>query len=786
MLKKPTIVSVLVVIIVFAFLSASAKSNNKVRILTKKSHAERLWQTSGHADATAEAFTHWDEDVPAEIPTSCAKCHSTPGFLDFISDGVVDSAAATGTTVECEVCHTNSERGIVRDHTSVIFPSDVLVENLGPEALCMECHQGRQSTPDVDDHIEAAGVTDDDEVSPSLRFRNIHYYAAAASQFGTVTKGGYEYSGKSYDARFSHITGYNACITCHNPHSLEVDLEACNTCHTGANDPKNIRFPGSFFFGVKDPKNIRFYGSFVDYDGDGDMEEGICYEIQGFLEKLYEAIQAYATNVIGAPIVYDSHTYPYFFNDTNGNGVADEDETTYGNKYGSFTARLVRATYNFQFAKKDTAGYAHGGKYIIELLYDSIEDLNSALPNPLSMLSSALISMTGMHRTDEGHFNGSAEAWRHWDEDGEVRSSCAKCHSAEGLPYLLENGENVAAEISNGLLCTTCHTSPPRVKTVDSVTFPSGEVADMGDSSNICLNCHQGRKSKVDIDETIASGPGPYSFQNVHYFPVGAVLLGSKVHGGYEYDGKTYTGQKTWANHNGCFDTCVECHMGTKSVRKITTDNNSSSTTYSINNIRKANQRGQFYTRSKKSIRRTNRRALNQNDNSTTTYGDHNVHKPNPSDCVYCHGQDVSQPNPGADPENFKFSGIRPASTPDYDGDGDTTEALKYEIQWLEEVLYTQIQAYATNTIGAPIVYDAHKYPYFFNDTNGNGEVDPGENIYPNKYTSFDAALLKATYNYQFSKKEPHGYIHNSLYVAQLLVDSIENLGGDVSAYTWR
>lgn len=733
MLKKPQIVGILFMIMVFALVSATTGPKNKAGVLSKKSHAEKLWKASGHADKDAEAFTHWDED--GEVPTSCAKCHSTPGFQDFIADGTVDSAAPIGTTVECEVCHTDIEKGILRDHTSVTFPSGALVENLGPESLCMECHQGRESTTRVNSHIATAGVEDDDTVSTKLSFRNIHYYAAAATQFGTVAKGGYEYTGKSYDARFSHITGYNACITCHNPHSLEVSLEACNTCHTGLKDPKNI----GIYTDVKDPKDIRFYGSFMDYDGDGDMEEGIYYEIQGLQEKLYSAIKDYGKDVGGAPIVYDSHTYPYFFNDTNSNGVADANEATYGNRYRSFTVRLIKATYNYQFSKKDPANYAHGGKYVIELLYDSTEDLNTALFNPASL--------AGMNRTDEGHFNGSAEAWRHWDEDGEVSSSCARCHSAEGLPYYLENGTNVAAEISNGLLCTTCHTSPPRVRSAGPVIFPSGVIKDMGDSSNICITCHQGRESKFSVDRKIAASPGPYTFTNIHYFPVGAVLYGSEVHGGYEFDGKAYVGRKYWYNHNGLFDTCVECHMGTQSPRKAVQSGKMTIAGISPNT-------------------------------------DHNVHKPNPEDCVYCHGQDVSQPNPGADPSKFKFSGIRPASVPDYDGDGNKTEALKFEIRGLEEALYAQMQTYAAS-IGSPIVYDEHSYPYFFKDTNGNGVVDPGENSSGNRY-SLDAKLLRTAYNYQMSKKEPHGYIHNPRYIAQLLVDSIEHLGGDIGAFTWR
>jgi len=714
MLKKPQILNILFLSFIFFLILAYTNCAFEVEEISESSKSESLWETSGHAVVTAEAFTHWDEDVPPEVPTSCAKCHSTPGFIDFTADGVVDSAAPVGTTVECEVCHTNPDTGILRDHTSVTFPSGALVENLGPEALCMECHQGRASITSVNDAITGAGLADDDTPSSFLRFINIHYYAAAANQFGTVAKGGYEYTGKSYDARFSHVTGYNACITCHNPHSLEVDLNACNTCHTNTTDPKNIRY----------------YGSFVDYDGDGDISEGIFYEIHGLNEKIYAVIQAYANQVVGAPIVYDAHVYPYFFHDTNANGELDPDEANYGNRYTSFTARLLRAAYNYQVSQKDPNGFAHGGKYIIQLLYDSIEDLNTTLANP--------ISMAGMSRVDEGHFDGSAEAWRHWDEDGEVSSSCAKCHSAEGLAYFLENGTHIAQDISNGMLCTTCHTSPPQVRSVDQVTFPSGEVEDMGDNSNICLNCHQGRASKFTVDDAITASPGPYRFINIHYYPTAAVLFGSEAHGGYEFANKIYVGQKTFANHNGRFDTCVECHMGTNTPRE------------------------------------------------TPSESDHNVHKPNPEDCVYCHGQDVSQPNQGTDPSKFKFSGIRPGSIPDYDGDGGITEAIKYEIKGLEEALYEQIQVYAANILGVAIVYDAHTYPYFFIDLNANGEVDPGEAINPNRYSSFDAALLKAAYNFQVSKKEPHGYIHNSRYIAQLLVDSIEHLGGDIDAYTWR
>jgi hypothetical protein len=717
MLKKAQIIGILLVIGVVVFLTANTQSGSQVGLQSKASHAEKLWMTSGHSDSSAEAFVHWDEE--GEIPTGCAKCHSTQGYNEFISTGSASNAVSASPSIEnnitCEACHTNPELGIVHKHTEVTFPSGVLVENLGPEALCMECHQGRESKSSVDEAIAEADV-DNDTVSSDLEFNNIHYYVAAANQFGTVIKGGYEYDRNTYDARFAHVTGYNACITCHNPHSLQVDLFRCNTCHTG----------------ITDPKDIRYYGSFVDYDGDGDMEEGIYYEIGDLEAKLYKAIQQYALNTVRYPIVYDSHTYPYFFNDLNGNGTPDQSEANYGNRYQSFTPRLLRAVYNYQVSKKDPNSFAHGGKYIIQLLYDSIQDLNSKFIIP--------VDMTGTHRGDERHFDGSTEAWRHWDEDEYlVSGSCARCHSASGLAYYLENGENVDTEAANGMLCTTCHTTPPSLRRSESVTFPSGAVTDLGDSSNLCMNCHQGRESMVSILSKINTTDPPWSFTNVHYFPAAAIFYGGEVRGGFQFKDKTYAGRKLYPNHMGLFDTCVECHMGTNSPHK----------SYDMT--------GEM----------------------------HNVHKPNPEDCVYCHGQDVSQPNPGSDPAKFEFSGIRPATTPDYDGDRNKNESIESEIKGLEAYLYAELRAFGFK-IGAPVVYDPDSYPYFLNDLNGNGAVDEDEADRSNGYSFTNARLLKAAYNLHVSIKEPHGFIHNSRYIAQILVDSIEHLGGNVNKYTWR
>ena len=505
------------------------------------------WASSAHADAAAAAFTHWDEDDPAVIPPECAKCHSTPGFQDFLgvdgsAFGSVEAEAPTGTVIACVACHND----VTLTLTSVVMPSGVEITGLGDEARCMQCHQGRESTVSVNQFITEVGV-EEDQVSEQLGFRNIHYFAAAATKYGTVAKGGYEYDGRSYDANFAHVNDFNTCVECHDPHTLQVRVDQCSACHSGVST-------------VEDLKNVRMNGSQVDYDGDGNVEEGIYYELEGMRARLLEAIQAYASEFGGKAIAYDVQSYPYFFIDTNGDGQASADEAAFPNAYNAWTPRLLKAAYNYQVSLKDPGAFAHGAKYILELMFDSVEDLNSALSTP--------VDLAGTNRIDDGHFAGSEEAFRHWDADGAVPATCSKCHSAAGLPlFLTEGGVTIAQQPANGFQCTTCHND---LKTftrfeVANVKFPSGAVIDSGDPNmNLCMTCHQGRTSTTTVNSGI-TGAGvaddvvsdQLRFANIHYFAAGATRFGTEVKGGYEYSGNTYAG---FFPHVEPYDACTECH----------------------------------------------------------------------------------------------------------------------------------------------------------------------------------------------------------------------------------
>jgi hypothetical protein len=92
-------------------------------------------------------------------------------------------------------------------------------------------------------------------------------------------------------------------------------------------------------------------------------------------DRLMTTMQIYAERVAKKPITYDAHTYPYFFYDTNKNGTGDKDEAVFKNQFKSWTPRLLKAAYNYQFALKDTGAYAHNPYYVLQLLHDSVADL---------------------------------------------------------------------------------------------------------------------------------------------------------------------------------------------------------------------------------------------------------------------------------------------------------------------------------------------------------------------------------------------------------------------------
>lgn len=314
------------------------------------------WFRSAHANAAAEAFSHWDDD--GEIRAACATCHSGEGFRDFhgldgTEAGVVNGTINTGGVVDCGTCH-NAGLAEIREIT---FPSGVVHPVQGVEASCLTCHQGRAAGSTVEAAIANLEL---DTPNGELRFINPHYATAAATWLGGYGAAGYHYDGREYSGRFFHARPVASCNSCHEPHTLEVEFEPCLTCHQ-AEKPEDIRIARQ------------------SYDGSGNTSVGISADISANAATLLDLIRDYTDDVVGAPVVYDGTRYPYFFADANGDGVIDTGEDGRPVAYGSWTPRSLRTAFNWKLVTADPGNYAHNPQYSLELLYDSIADLSEAL-----------------------------------------------------------------------------------------------------------------------------------------------------------------------------------------------------------------------------------------------------------------------------------------------------------------------------------------------------------------------------------------------------------------------
>jgi hypothetical protein len=507
------------------------------------------WASSSHANIDAPAFAFWNEETPPRIPAECAKCHSGAGFQDALgADGSapgIDGSHALGSMIDCDSCHNDAT--IRKD--AVIMPSGLELLGVGASTVCMECHQGMAAKSTLDAAIVAAAVNED-AISPALAFTAYHTDAGIALHYGTLAKGGYEYNGQSYDVMATHVTGYQECVDCHDPHTTAVDLAACATCHPGVVTTADLR-------------SIRMDGARRDFNGNGSVTEGIYYELAGLQAQLLASIQSYAREIASAEIVYAAETPPYFFADANQNGQADAAEITPDNHFAAWTPRLLKAAYNYRAVQADDGAYIHASQYAIQLLYDAIADLNTVLVTP--------VDLTALERIGPGHFSGAKRSFRYWDARGVVPGSCARCHTETGLPVYLKETVNTLTPPSNRLRCTTCHSDlgTYALRATGPVRFPSGAVIDSGDPGvNLCLNCHQGRESTISLNRMIGDATPDEQvkglrFPDVHFFAASATRWGAEAQGAYEYSNKEY-GDKEYVGfftHGfGQLNLCKDCH----------------------------------------------------------------------------------------------------------------------------------------------------------------------------------------------------------------------------------
>ena len=731
-------------------------------------HSTTAFTSGGHGDTTAAAWSAhgWTQ--------ACERCHTNDGYKDFVGvDGsanyntlpytglqtntgasptVPPVAGQTGYAngpLQCNACHNAVTEPSGAGITTIVFPASVQVTTDKVTALCGQCHMARESTVSMNTLIGATAA-DAQIVAAGVSFKNPHYRGAAATMFGEVAQGWAQYAGMSYTGQNQH-GGAGKCTACHDAHTLEVvavTATSCGKCHFD----ETTGLPVTSLAQIEDQRQFGFEG---DIDGDG-VQAGLKTEILGLNAKLLAAMQSYAFNVVGAGagpgICFSDATYPYFLKHTGASGDCTAAEITAAAAFKNFTPRLYRAAYNLKFSVSDFGAWAHNPRYAIEVLFDSITDLNAGL----TAAGKTPVAFTGK-RAFNGHF-GAADAATpyaamvyHGAPQGFTSAACYQCHGGAGgltaylttAPAALTSAVMTDANKVTAFQCNTCHAYngqdmtglradtttlyfPPQKAGAASAATVVVDASAMPPGFSICASCHSGRENSTSVDLALVgkvNGVFATGIVNMHYLPAAATIFGSQASVAYQFAGKTYTGKPVFWNAatNGAAPgpygsphgaDCSKCHDAQSTAHSFTID------------LDKTVPGGLY----------------------------HGVK--NTKSCNGCH----VAPHDLA-PVEAEYQ-------------AHTAELLAAINTYVTSAGNLAAFQSANGASATGICYDGNTYGYVLVKTAAGCSATAAK---------FDLTSMKAAYNLHYTQKEPGAWAHNEAYITQIIFDSISSLGATPS-----
>ena len=256
---------------------------------------------------------------------SCARCHSSQGFIEFMTLGAVIDSITKPAAWDCTTCHglhttfTYTDIALRTSTPPVPFvTANGTMDLIGNSNLCATCHQTRTAEPNVVTP-GAATVTLSSHFGPHHGPQSDVVYGKGFAQIaGTVA---YPAAGSS-----THLQKAS-CVGCHmaqfanmqGGHSLVPSLNACNNCHNATD---------------------------TNYD-----HNGVQTEIKGDLATLQGLLVAKGL------LIYTSST------------------NTYAIASGKFPMVQAQALFNYEGLTDDKSNGVHNPAYIRALLENSIQAL---------------------------------------------------------------------------------------------------------------------------------------------------------------------------------------------------------------------------------------------------------------------------------------------------------------------------------------------------------------------------------------------------------------------------
>ena len=377
------------------------------------SYVDNAFRLALHGKPNTWGYYNWDSTLKFDQADStvkddrgsCQRCHTATGFANFAENPATydperndfrhlvgwkqKSAIVSGSTairsggskqnevLYCWGCHSNAGAGTLRNPGAITqtytagTTGDPATTVTYPDAkgsnVCISCHLGRETGEVIKNDQDADGVRS---------FINSHYLAAGGTLFGTT---GYEFGNRDYANRasFQHDkigtsaapgTGSNGpCVGCHmttpNSHKFSnvtkdgtgaitaITSTACVTCHAG---------------------NYAL------------TPESLTVEEEEYMAAL-DALKA----ALASKGIFFANSHPYFFKDTNANGVLDSGEISSSNGFTNWASvygfaewkNTMGAAFNFNLLEHDPGGYAHNRYYAKRLIWDSIDFIYDGVLN---------------------------------------------------------------------------------------------------------------------------------------------------------------------------------------------------------------------------------------------------------------------------------------------------------------------------------------------------------------------------------------------------------------------
>jgi hypothetical protein len=335
-------------------LSVSLAAGNCAQCHDSLSHHVKTteWNHSRHAVAT--------RTPSGPTRNNCVRCHTAPGFEQFIEHAGNTNTYATNTVYEaitCAACHDPHDASNphqLRAANTYTLPEGTTVTNVGLGALCMTCHHSRNGAAS----------------------QNITNY-----QLGLPTWAGGSSFGVHDSTAGDMIEGVNAITygkTIPSGSHSAVIPDVCVGCHmqpVATTDPAFGQAGGHTFSmtyqvvtngvtNVVDKVDVcikchgpinEFNFARKDYDGDG-VIDGVQTEVQHLLDKLSRMLPG--TNYVA-----------------NGNYVADGLVKTSISTKTNWPVKFLNAAWNWQLVNVEGSRGVHNAPYAVGVLKGSISDL---------------------------------------------------------------------------------------------------------------------------------------------------------------------------------------------------------------------------------------------------------------------------------------------------------------------------------------------------------------------------------------------------------------------------